>query len=672
MTTEEEPADKNWIELGIGGLIIHGDEAQFSQEHRQSGDVFGGIQDLHFEAPVGKKGLFTIDGHAIFDQHDYDVKLELSQPDLGYIQAGYTEFRSWYDGNGGFFPVNGAFFPPPFPEMTLDRGEAWVEFGLRKPDWPEITIRYSHLFRNGKKDSTIWGDTDQTGLTTDQPQRKITPAFRDIDETRDIVSLEAVKTFGNTDVGLGMRYEHDNNDNSLNLWRGAGGVPPAVPPPGTQRFITEKSTDDVDLFSGHGSTVTRFSDSFWLTTAYSYTSLTDDIGGSRIYGTTYNAAYNNPVPTLGPRDHGFLNLAGTTQVKQWVINFNTMWVPLKDLSVISAFRFTWENSQSDAVYLDTTLREIPPIPHASNSFQDINTFAQSLETRYTGLTNWAFYARGEWEEQYGDIHENEIAIDVPPISGIKDLSLLWQKYTAGFNWYPLDRINLSAQYFYKSLQYDNSSTVAGQQLVDQEWDTNDVNIRLTWRPRLAPSLGTLSLVTRYDYATVSVYGQWAAPDLPPLQSVRTALITNHVISESLTWNPTARLYFQGNFSYILSKTNTPADYNLTPNTIPTVLDFTNDYWTIGGTVGFLLNDKTEFRAGYNYYRASDYVNNSLAGLPYGADQTENSVTVSMTRQLTKSVRLNLKYGYFNYTDGLSGGHNDYQAHSIFSSLGFGF
>jgi hypothetical protein len=66
------------------------------------------------------------------------------------------------------------------------------------------------------------------------------------------------------------------------------------------------------------------------------------------------------------------------------------------------------------------------------------------------------------------------------------------------------------------------------------------------------------------------------------------------------------------------------------------------------------------------------VNNSLAGLPYGADQTENSVTASMSRQLTKSVRLNLQYGYYNYIDGLSGGHNDYQVHSVFSSLVFGF
>jgi hypothetical protein len=69
----------------------------------------------------------TIDGRAIFGNHDYDVKLDLSYPGVGYIRGGYTEFRSWYDGNGGFFPGNGQFFAPPQQEMTLDRGEAWIE-----------------------------------------------------------------------------------------------------------------------------------------------------------------------------------------------------------------------------------------------------------------------------------------------------------------------------------------------------------------------------------------------------------------------------------------------------------------------------------------------------------------------------------------------------------------
>src|SRR6516165_9523591 len=196
-TKTETPAETeptNWIELGIGGLIINGDEAQFEQEHRMSGDVYGGIQDLHYEKALGKDVQLLVDGHAIWDNNDYDVKVELSKAKLGYIRAGFTEFRSWYDGNGGFFPHNGGtFFPPPFPEMHIDRGEAWVELGLRVPDWPEITLRYSHEFRDGQKDSTVWGDTTLTGLAVN-PTRKIIPSFRDIDETRDIFALDISKT----------------------------------------------------------------------------------------------------------------------------------------------------------------------------------------------------------------------------------------------------------------------------------------------------------------------------------------------------------------------------------------------------------------------------------------------------------------------------------------------
>ena len=83
-----------------------------------SGDVFGGIHDLHYEQTVDKNGQFSIDGHAIFDTGDYDLTLSLSRPKLGYIKAGYNQFRSYYDGNGGFFPVNGAFFRRPSPRCT--------------------------------------------------------------------------------------------------------------------------------------------------------------------------------------------------------------------------------------------------------------------------------------------------------------------------------------------------------------------------------------------------------------------------------------------------------------------------------------------------------------------------------------------------------------------------
>jgi hypothetical protein len=48
--------------------------------------------------------------------------------------------------------------------------------------------------------------------------------------------------------------------------------------------------------------------------------------------------------------------------------------------------------------------------------------------------------------------------------------------------------------------------------------------------------------------------------------------------------------------------------------------------------------------------------------------TEHAISATVTRQLSKSMRVLLKYGYFNYRDVTSGGHNNYQAHSLFSTL----
>jgi hypothetical protein len=686
-TTDEETEYKNWIELGIGGLIINGDAAQFKQEHRMSGDVFGGIQDLHFEQTVGKNGLFSIDGHAIWDNNDYDIKLELSQPKVGYIRAGFTEFRSWYDGNGGFFPHNGQFFTPPFPEMHIDRGEAWVELGLRLPDWPEITVRYSHEFREGQKDSTIWGDTTLTGLTVN-PARKIAPAFRDIDETRDIFAVDALKTFGNTDVSLGMRFEHNNNDDALQLERGAGQLPPVVPAPGAQRFITQDDKNKVDLFSGHASTETRFSDSLWFTTAYSYTTLESDLAGTRIYGTHYNASFSDSILTLGPFDEGFLNLAGGSQVDQHVFNLNLMWVPLKNLTVLTAFRYAFEDTESNSIFLDTNpTPNVPPftpgnpnggfhqdIPvlTSSNSSQTFNKFAESLEARYTGIANWFFYAEGEWDEEYGDIHERQVADGMTEATN-KNLNLFSQKYTAGFNWYPSDRLNLSAQYYHKILEYDNAETSQNQSLVNQQWNTDDFNVRITWRPRIPPRLGTLALVSRYDFVTASIVGQWQLPGIETFQPEHTALITNHMITESITWNPLARLYLQGDLSYVLNQTKTPAaNIDLIPYTSPSVLNFRNDYWTVAAGAGYVLDAKTDLRVDYSFYRANDYSNNDLVGMPYGMGATEHTLSAIISRQLAKNVRLTLKYSYFNYTDETSGGHDNYEAHSVYSTLQFRF
>ena len=141
----------NWLELSIGNFFVSGNDAQFQQRHQRPAGVFGGVEDFHWETTVRTNGLFTVDGRAIFDSHDYALTLGLTLPEKGFVRAGYREFRTYYDGSGGFFPPNGLWFDLFDDEMAVDRGEAWFEAGLTLPNLPVITFRYSHQFRDGDK-----------------------------------------------------------------------------------------------------------------------------------------------------------------------------------------------------------------------------------------------------------------------------------------------------------------------------------------------------------------------------------------------------------------------------------------------------------------------------------------------------------------------------------------
>src|SRR6185369_11986446 len=262
----QEPTEyNNWITLGVGSTFVDGDEAQFMRRHQIPKGPFGGVEDFHWEQLVGKKGIFQIDGRGIFDNHDYSIRLALSDPDKGYLRAGYTEFRTWYDGSGGYFPGGtNNWFELYNDELHIDRGEAWFEAGLTLPDKPQISFRYAHQFRKGQKDSTEWGDSNLTGGFG---TRHIVPTFLDIDEERDIFAGDIKHTLGKTDVGLGVRYEIIDNDDSRNIHRRPGELTPVPPalPAGPDRYVTQKDELQEDMFNVHGFTTTRFNEKVMLT-----------------------------------------------------------------------------------------------------------------------------------------------------------------------------------------------------------------------------------------------------------------------------------------------------------------------------------------------------------------------------------------------------------------------
>jgi hypothetical protein len=676
---EASPTDyNNWLTLGVGSTFVGGDKAQFEHQHDTTTGPYGGVQDFHMQQFVGKNGLFTVDGHGMFANHDYSVKLELSDPDQGFspfttIRAGFTEFRTWYDGNGGFYDGNSGFFSPNDQsfslynnELHVDRGSVWIEAGLTLPDKPAFTIRYEHDYRQGQMDSTSWGDND-TGTGGAPPDKKIVPTFLGIDETRDIFQADVKDKLGNTDAGLGVRYEIDRSDDSTYI-----DFDPATPT--ANRFVTQDNVEQDDIFNVHGFTETRFNKMVTFSMGGSFTTIDTDLSGSRIYGPSYGSPFSTTYPNSQARDEGFTGLTGGGNTKEYVANMNLMIAPITNLVFVPALRVEYEGgdlsdsfNNNNVAVTGGTVASTPTAAANNNWYLDV---AESLEARYTGFRNWSLYASGEWSEDSGNEIWNETTAIFTPILN-QDWNMLGQKYTVGANWYPFYRLNFGGQFYHQihDYDYDNNLTATPTTyrgyLQNENFTVDDMNIRATWRV-----LNTLSLVTRYDFQYSTVDTTSIPNGGTQAGEVQSANLTSHIISENISWTPLSRLYVQAGGSYVLNSLDTPVASSSGINNL--VLNSANNYWTVDATADYALNEKTDLQLQYSYYRADDYVNNSTSSQPYGAGAEEQSVTATITRQISKALKISLKYGFFCNRDETSGGLNNYDAQLVYASMQYRF
>jgi hypothetical protein len=659
---------RNWVEFGFGSTFVEGDDARFMQRTGMSRHMFGGIDDLHFEQDIGKRGLFTLDGRAIAENHDYNLRLSLSLPDTGFVRAGYREFRTWYDASGGFFPLNDQWFGNILDDekLHIDRKEAFFEAGLRMPGIPEVSVRYSYQVRDGDKNSTVWGDSNLTGLTGPTATRSIVPSFWTIDEKRHVIDLDVAHTFGNTDVGIGGRLELFDNSNSRNMRRR-----PFEP---QDRHLTQKEGLEGDMFNVHASTETRLNERLRFTTGAAYTTMDTDISGSRIYGSQYDPIYDPLFARRQQRDEGFLNLHGGSNFKQYLANLNLMWTPFDHLTIVPGLRIEKQDIDSESEFIETIVGAPPALPSnqedlAAQSEKGILDVAESIELRYTGVTNWLFYVRGNWMQGQGDLREVETLVETNRVDLLRDTDFERgvQKYTFGANWYPLRNLNMGVQYYHKirNEDYDHmddsTTNRTGNRypafLIAQDFTTDDVNFRVTYRP-----WRNVTLISRYDfqYSTIDLQGDGLPKD-------ESGNITSHIFSQSISWIPWHRLYLQGAVTLALDETDTPADgafggvTNVAPN-------LGNNYWNFNAGAGVALANKTDLQLNYFYYFADNYVDNALYSQPFGADSQEHVVSAALIHRFSERIRWSIRYGFFTNDDHTSGGHNNYKAHLVYSTL----
>ncbi len=672
----KEPTYENYIDFSAGYNLQEGDRPGFQKQFQLNKKGSLGIEDLYFTTELKNEAVLKLRGHAMAGNHDYLLDLSVTKEEVGYLKFGYKMFRTWYDGSGGVWPTNGLRIQLYDEDLHVDRGNLWLEAGFTKPDAVNFMFRYDYLTKKGQKDSTSWMDTGLAVSTT--ATRYIVPTYLTFDEKRHILNGTVSKSSGKSDWALGLRFDKGEYENGRYSRR--------TPfQPTTDRYVTAKEGQDFDLFQIRGSYLTQLNEKLKLTTAVARTKIDTILSGSRIIGAGYDATYSSTYPTRQQRDEGYFahpgHELGESQMTQTVATLSALYLASEDLRITPSFRFERTEWHNVVEFEETNFGAGPafaPINEETeaDSEKHWKTYGASLDARYTGLKNVSLNFKADWSNSEGELQESKIFEPGTPLAVVvidrdSKLERGVQKYAYTANWYARPGTTVAAQYYFKARQNDyravRDNTVSTSDrypayIANQDFETNDFNLRLTWR--LSPNFRT---ITRYDYQKTTVRTQDVG--LGFKESMNS---TQHIFSETVTWNPLSRWYLQGNVNYVNETLTTPA-VGLTGAASNLVKNSDSNYVNFSLSSGYALDQQSDLLVDYMLYKAmGNYINNSAVTVPYGTDSKLQTFSVGWNRRLDRRTTLNLKYTYAKNEDLPSLGQSDYEAHLIYGKVQYRF
>lgn len=677
-STDKEPVYENYIDFASGYATQSGDRPGFQKAFQLRKDGYFGIEDLRYVSELDDTTTLKLRGKAMAGNGDFLLDLTINRDEVGYIKFGYKQFRTYFDGSGGVWPATGFSFNIFDEEMHIDRGNLWLEAGLNRPDQVSLMLRYDLLTREGEKDSTSWGDTNLVGAT-----RGLVPSFMKIDETRNVLQATAGKRTEKNDWSIGLRYDKGDYDNGRYERRRAL-------EPTADRYITHKEGQDYDMFQMRGSYIVDLSEKIKLTTAVSRTKIETELTGSRIVGAGYDAAYSATYPTRQQRDEGFFAIAGhpslgESEMTQTVATLSMLYRPLPHLAIVPSLRFEkteWENLIE---FVETNIGAANTGFAATredieaDSHKDWDTMNAGVEFRYTGVKNFTFNFRSDWSNSEGHLAETRIiepgtSNEKISVDRSSELERATQKYSFTTNWYAMPGVTVAAQYYFKARQSDflavrdttpntiTSSDRYPAYISNQDFETSDFNVRLTWR--LTP---TVRSVTRYDYLQTTINSQEVG--LPFGES---GTMTQKIFSESITWNPLARWLLQANLNYVTDSFETPANF-ATGTAADLVTPSNTDYTSYGLSSSYALDDQSDLILDYTSYEARDsWIDNSAKTTPYGYQTETQTFSAAWKRKIDRRTTITLKYAYVESKDPVLAGKGDYEANMIQAKLQYRF
>ena len=638
---------------GFRWISVSGDKQKFREHFWMKDGLNAGLESFSIQDRLSPDSDIRLEGRYFPEDEDIRLALRVQRRDVGFIDVGFDQFRSYYDNSGGFYP---SFAQPLFDldrELSLRSGKAWADFGLTLPDWPKVTIGYEYRFREGTESTLQWGSVKTTSLPVlpeTSVEKKIYPAFKDVDERVHILKLDATHEMDGLFLEDNFRAEFSDlkthRENVLSFTQGQ-----------TTPSKTELLDEGYKEFRAVNSLrVEKEVYDWWFVSAgYLYSKADADAEFRQ------NTVSPTGLPVSGDFWHSHSIILSQDSV---LLNANTRLGPWENFTFSAGVQSEWVHQQGlGRVSLDSGNPAVFLLvqPATLDANLDRQTLQESASLRYTGLPFTSLFAEGKLAQEKAGTFEDQIGgdhaftRDTDAQSNLKD----WR---VGFYSSPLNAVSISGHYRRrdKDTDYDqNIDTSAAYPAFfrEREIKTDEIEAKLTWRPLswLKTTLSYQIVDTDFDSDTDPITG------VTPGGRLHAGTFNANVYGANLMLSPFSRWYFSGALNYYESRSKAAH------NNLPSIEAYRGDIYSVLGSATYMLSTNTDLTATYTFSKADYGQHNFGAGLPLGTSYDWHVLQAGVARRF-KRATANLQYAFYQYSEPTSSGFNDYTAHAVFATL----
>ena len=691
------PNYESYIKVSGQDASVTGDPAAFANRTGSPKAGAGGIEDFYYSKDLTDSTTMTIDGHALAGVDDYLASFKLETSKLGSVDFGYSRFRTFYDGVGGFFPQSDRLliFNPEL--LHVDRSKFWVDLKLALPDLPVFTLSYRNEIRTGMKDSSEWGATINpdavivggklvgTAAPTNTPY--IAPNVQMLDEHHNIVEAGMTAAFGSTTENLKATIDTVNNNDARDYVKYPNSTVIANP--------TVIVQDDQQLrrstsFRVVNETETKVNEWIAVDVGLTYRHLSSTNGGSWItptYNATANAVYVADTA---------VGIDGGSKLDDYVGNIFLKLTPGRDWRADIGFRDESNVVSSNGGFVTTSLatgsKTVAPTNITTSNDLTYSHFSDHVATpeislQYSGFNRVSLYGtfddcidhgKQHWINPYAAVittGTGAVTTATAPVGNVffQDANQDYEDAKIGMNWNESSQLTIRAELFRKDHQnrFVGADDVIGVAsyggLYVTGYTFTGAKLSVVFKP-----VPQLSFNTRYQpqSGNLSVTANVVNGGLGG--EITSGKVRGQQISETINWTPISQFYLQGNINVVFNQIQTAYPVvvvSAATGIASPIQNANNNYITGSALCGFALDKRTDAQLQWSWARAANYDPQIAAGgQPYGASFQQDSVTMGLKHKFSDRLMGEAKVGYLRLNDPTAGGFTNYHGPLAYIAL----